>query len=70
MQHVNNPPPSLSELRPDVPYTLANIVTKLLAKKADERYSSASSLSRALREVAEALPVAGMGIKCYRSAIW
>ncbi len=56
MQHVNNPPPSLSELRPDVPYTLANIVTKLLAKKADERYSSASSLSRALREVAEALP--------------
>jgi serine/threonine-protein kinase len=53
MQHLQAEPPSLSQLRPDLPPALVAIVHKLLAKSPDERYATASELSRALREVVE-----------------
>ena len=53
MQHLQAEPPSLSQLRPDLPPAIVSIVHKLLSKSPDERYASASELSRALREVVD-----------------
>jgi eukaryotic-like serine/threonine-protein kinase len=53
MQHLQADAPSLAQLRPDLPPTLVNIVHRLLSKSPDERYASASELSRALREVVD-----------------
>ena len=53
MQHLQAEPPSLSQLRPDLPPAIVSIVHKLLSKGPDERYASASELSRALREVVD-----------------
>ncbi len=49
MQHVQTPPVSLSQIRPDLPKELVGIVHKLLSKSPDDRYGSAAELSRALR---------------------
>ncbi len=56
LQHMQNSPTDLVSLRPDVPAPLAAIVGKLLAKKPDDRFPSASMLIRALRDVAQELP--------------
>ena len=53
MQHLQSEAPPLSQLRPDLPPALVNIVHRLLSKSPDERYASASELSRALREVVD-----------------
>jgi serine/threonine-protein kinase len=37
-RHVESPPPPLEQSAPDVPESVRNIVERLLAKKADERY--------------------------------
>ncbi len=42
------PPPSLRELRPDVPRTLERVVMKALAKERDERWKDAESFAEAL----------------------
>ncbi len=55
VQHLQNPPPALETLRPDAPQPLCAIVAKLLAKKPQDRYSSAADLLRELR----LLPAAG-----------
>jgi eukaryotic-like serine/threonine-protein kinase len=51
MQHLQAAPPSLSQLRPDLPEALVAIVNRLLAKSPDERYATAMELARALRAV-------------------
>jgi serine/threonine-protein kinase len=53
VQHLQTPPPKLEELRPDAPAALCAIVARLLAKKPQDRYRSASELLKDLR----ALPV-------------
>jgi serine/threonine-protein kinase len=55
VQHLQNPPPNLAELRPDVPMELIAIVNQLLEKSPDQRISSAASLIRALREIVDAM---------------
>jgi serine/threonine-protein kinase len=53
IQHLQNPPPELMELRPDAPSELCAIIGRLLAKRPQDRYPSAAELLADLR----ALPV-------------
>lgn len=50
--HIQDPPPRLSEKRPDVPEALTEVIEKAMAKDPDERYPSASALMDAAREAA------------------
>ena len=56
VQHMQNTPPDLAGVRPDLPAKFVALVHKLLAKSPDDRFQSASMLYRALREIAEELP--------------
>src|SRR6266702_2212022 len=51
--HVARPPPSASQLEPAVPEVVAAIVTKLLAKMAEDRYQTARGLQRDLERCSE-----------------
>ncbi|MCA9167949.1 MAG: serine/threonine protein kinase [Planctomycetales bacterium] len=68
VQHLQNPPPDLAQLRPDVPTELRAIVQRLLAKKPDERYPNAAELIRDLRQIAADIP--GTELPSGDSAIW
>lgn len=48
--HLNEPPPKPSDLRPDIPESLDQIVLKLLAKKVEDRPASAHDTARLLRD--------------------
>lgn len=52
LQHVNDPPPSILQHRPELDDSWASMLDRLLAKKPTERYQSAEQLS----EVLKALP--------------
>ncbi len=52
-QHVQEPPPSMSELGTDVPAALEAIITKLLAKEPEARYPTADALRADLRRFRE-----------------
>ncbi|MEQ1826201.1 MAG: serine/threonine-protein kinase [Pirellula sp.] len=53
MQHLQTEPFSLKQLRPDLPDSLVSIVHRLMAKSPEERFSSATELSRSLRDVVD-----------------
>jgi predicted ATPase/class 3 adenylate cyclase len=46
--HVARPPPTLRDVRPELPPILSDIVGRLLAKNADDRYASAQGLTHDL----------------------
>ncbi len=46
---IRTPPPSLRELAPEVPVAAADVVAKMLAKKADDRYPDVNTATEALR---------------------
>ncbi|HEX4148859.1 MAG TPA: protein kinase [Pirellulales bacterium] len=52
IQHLQNAPRRLEELRPDLPPGLCRIVHKLLAKDADQRYQTTRELLADLRALA------------------
>ena len=47
--HLNEPPPRLSDLRPELPQAFDGVFATALAKSPDERYSSCGELARAAR---------------------
>ncbi|MBT3336672.1 MAG: serine/threonine protein kinase [Anaerolineae bacterium] len=49
MMHVNDPVPDASEINPDVPSSLVDIVVKSMAKDKAQRYQSAAEFATALR---------------------
>ncbi|MES2310220.1 MAG: protein kinase [Verrucomicrobiota bacterium] len=49
--HLNQEPPSIIEIRPDIPVELENWVMKLLAKKSADRFSSASEALQAYQKI-------------------
>ena len=48
---VNTQPPSLSDLRRDLPTSICRIVQRMMAKQPDERFQSAAELLRELRDI-------------------
>lgn len=52
----NQPIPLVSELRPEVPESIAKVVAKALERKVEDRYQDARTFARDLRRAAEALP--------------
>jgi len=56
--HMNEPPPSLLEQRPDLPAATDQVISRAMAKTADQRYESCGDFANALRE---ALDVASYG---------
>lgn len=48
MKHVMDPVPAISKVRPDLPPTANEIIGKAMAKERDERFSSATDLTKAL----------------------
>src|SRR4029079_7468537 len=55
VQHVQNEPPPLSGVRPDLPPDLTAMVHKMMAKKPDDRYQSAKDILRELTKIREGL---------------
>ena len=47
--HLNDPPPRLTDLRPELPEALDGVVATALAKEAEERYASCGELAAAAR---------------------
>ncbi|MGC8840686.1 MAG: protein kinase domain-containing protein [Candidatus Sumerlaeaceae bacterium] len=54
-QHLHVPPPSLSDLVPDVPLIVAQFVQRCLAKNPDERPADAQSAAAELEEIQKEL---------------
>lgn len=48
--HIAKPPISLQTVKPQIPETLSNLIAKLMAKNAEERYQSAYGLKADLEE--------------------
>jgi tetratricopeptide (TPR) repeat protein len=59
---LEDPPPPLRSLRPDVPADLEAIVAQAMAKEPDERYDSAAALAADLRRFLQDLPVAARSL--------
>ena len=54
--HVNEPPPSITEIDPNLPRELDSVIQIALAKYPAERFADASSMATALEDVARAIP--------------
>jgi serine/threonine protein kinase len=51
MMHVNDPIPDIRSVRPDLPASLANVITRAMAKNRSNRYQSAAELAQASRSI-------------------
>src|SRR2546430_12624563 len=51
--HVNDPFPTLLEVRPDVPPAIDAVAQRACAKNPDDRFASAGALARALEAAAD-----------------
>ena len=55
VKHLSDPVPDLSAKRPDLPPALSTIVSRMMAKELDERYSSADEVLNDIRRVIKAI---------------
>jgi len=66
--HISVQPPSLTETRPDIPFSLVSIIEKLLSKNAEDRYQSCNGikadlalvLSNVQRSITEKVPISSL----------
>jgi serine/threonine protein kinase len=49
LKHLQDPPPSILDARPDLPFGVGEVIARVLAKDPDERFASAGELARAFR---------------------
>jgi len=56
LAHVESPPPSPREFRPDLPQALADVIVRALAKRRGDRFESANAMANALHEASAAIP--------------
>jgi serine/threonine-protein kinase len=72
VQHVNEKPPSLERIRPDLPPGLCRIVERMMAKSPKSRYADAAALLSDMQRVADSIgsepPAAVMARLAYRIA--
>ena len=54
--HLEQPPPSLRALRPELPAAIEHVVLTALAKRPDERFQSVTAMAQALNAAAAELP--------------
>jgi serine/threonine protein kinase len=52
MKHIQEPPPALATVAPDVPEALSNVVARMLAKRPQDRYESYAALAQDLEGIA------------------
>lgn len=57
LKHVQDPPPPLGELCPDLPAELCAMIHKMMAKKPDDRYSSGREILRDLAKIRDGLVI-------------
>lgn len=66
VQHVQNEPPSLTALRPDLPADLVAMIQKMMAKKPEDRYQSFKEILRDIAKLRESvtggMPLAPMSL--------
>jgi serine/threonine protein kinase len=55
MQHVNEPPPRLDQVKPDTPLFVTNLIERAMAKPVAERFQSAAEFRQAILEAEYAL---------------
>jgi serine/threonine protein kinase len=55
MKQVQDPPPSIRDIRPEVPETISRIILQALAKQPGDRFQTAGALSEALTQAARAV---------------
>ncbi len=60
LQHVQNAPQPLLEIRPDLPPDVGAIVHKMMAKKPEDRYQTPREVLRDLTRLKEGLPPAAL----------
>jgi predicted ATPase/serine/threonine protein kinase len=63
LAHLHAPPPSLAELRPELPQAVDSVVARVLAKTPQARYASAGEFAAALGQ-AIVSDAAGPGLRC------
>ena len=51
LQHIKNEPQPLQEIRPDIPFELADVVNQMMAKAPEARPASGNALLKELRKV-------------------
>ncbi len=61
VQHVQNNPPPLSEIRPDIPTDLVAMIHKMMAKKPDDRFQTCREILRELSRMRNAMTGATAG---------
>ena len=57
--HMQEPPPSLSALRPELPPAVDPVIARAMAKSPDERYANCGQFAAALQQALSASPGAG-----------
>ena len=67
MQHLETPPPRLSDLRSDLSADVDNVVRRALAKDPEQRYASPDAFRADIDRVAAGLPVVGATIVSTRA---
>jgi serine/threonine-protein kinase len=60
MKHIQEPPPSVLDERPELPEEVGRIVARALAKRPEDRFQRAGELAVALAEAAAEAPAAGV----------
>lgn len=59
-KHVTEPPPRLSEVRPDLPEACGEVITRAMAKSPDQRFATASGLTTAFASALNAPAAPGL----------